>query len=158
MVKIVQLKYRNPQSRVRSNGTFSDVHQGSVLNTLLIVLVLEALSRKIRLGCPEYFLYTYELTLEGLKGKLEAQKGALESKGLRVNVKKTKIMISSENDGMVKTEDKFSCAVYRKGVGSNSILCQFCRWWVYKRCSGIRDKLKRIVSLNVTYVYICKQI
>ena len=120
--------------------------------------MLEALSRKIRLGCPEYFFYTYELTLEGLKGKLEAQKGALESKGLRVNVKKTKIMISSENDGMVKTEDKFSCAVYRKGVGSNSILCQFCRWWVYKRCSGIRDKLKRMVCLNVTHVYICKQI
>ena len=34
---------------------------------------------------------------EGLKGRLEALKGSLESKGLRVNVTKTKTMISGEN-------------------------------------------------------------
>ena len=32
-------------------------------------------------------------TLEGLKGRLESWKGALKSKGLRVDVKKTKLMI-----------------------------------------------------------------
>ena len=36
-------------------------------------------------------------TPEGLKGRLEALKGSLESKGLRVNVTKTKTMISGEN-------------------------------------------------------------
>ena len=32
-------------------------------------------------------------TLRGLKVRLEAWKGALESKGLRVNVKKTKMIL-----------------------------------------------------------------
>ena len=34
---------------------------------------------------------------EGLKGRLEALKRSLETKGLRVNVTKTKTMISGEN-------------------------------------------------------------
>ena len=33
-------------------------------------------------------------------------------------------------------------AVCRKGVGSNTILCCFCRCWKHKRCSGIRGKLE----------------
>ena len=75
-------------------------------------------------------------TVEGLNGRLKACKGALESKGLGVNVNKTKMMISCENvgTGKVALEGKFPCAVYRKGVGSNSILCQFCRCLVDKRC------------------------
>ena len=30
----------------------------------------------------------------------------------------------------------------KKGVGVNSILCQLFGCWAYKRCSGIRGKLK----------------
>ena len=80
-------------------------------------------------------------TLEGLKDRLKAWKGALESKGSRINVKKTKKMISSEN-GQKVAENKFPCAISRKGVGSNSILWPFCRCWVHKRYSGTRGKLK----------------
>ena len=114
--------YRNARRRVRVNGTFSDVYQGSVLNPLLFITVLEALSRKIRSGCSEDLLYADELalaseTLEGLKGRLEARKGALESKVLRLNVKKTKIMISSENVEIGKTEGKFPSVICGKGVG-----------------------------------------
>ena len=75
--------------------------------------------------------------LKNLKGRVEAWKGALESKGLTVNVKKTTMMISSENAGNATIAGKFPCAVCRKGVGINSILCQFCRHWVHERCSGI---------------------
>ena len=52
------------------------------------------------------------------------------------------MIISSENAGKVTTQGKFPCAVCRKGLGSNSILSTFCRCWLHKRCSGIRDKLK----------------
>ena len=47
----------------------------------------------------------------------------------------------SENAGKVTEEGEFHCVVCRKGLGSNSILCQF--WWLrlHKRC-GIRSKLK----------------
>ena len=40
----------------------------------------------------------------------------------------TKTMIISENVGKVTREGKFPSAVCRKGVGSNSILCQFCKY------------------------------
>ena len=103
---------------------------------------------------------------EALKGRLEASKAALESKGLRVNIKE-KMMTSSENTGMVTTVGKFPWAVCRKGVDSNSIICRFCRCCVNKRCTlsdgfadvgCIRDVVvleanwKRKASLNVRHV------
>ena len=91
---------------LRVNGTCCDhfliqvrLHQGSVLSPLfgsvlspLFIKVLEVQSREIKSGCPEELLYADDLALvsgllEGLKGRLEAWKGALEPKGLRVNVK-----------------------------------------------------------------------
>ena len=66
----------------------------------------------------------------------------MESKGLRVNVKKTKMMISSENVEKVTIEVKIPCAAYREGTSSNSRLCQLYRCCVRKRCGGIRDTLK----------------
>ena len=51
-------------------------------------------------------------------------------------------MISGENAGKFMVEGKFPCAVYRKNVSRNSILYQFYKCQVYKRCSGIRGKLK----------------
>ena len=134
--------------------TFSDsfliqvgLHQDLVPGSFSFMIVLEVLSRKIRSGYPKKLLYAVDLalvseTLEDLEGRLEAWKGALESEWLRVNVKKAKIMINSESARKVKIESKFPCTVCRKGVGRNSILSQFCRCWLHKRCSGIRGKLK----------------
>ena len=59
-----------------------------------------------------------------------------------INVKKTKLMINSENAGKVTMEIKLSCVGCRKGLGTNFILCQFCRCWLHKKCSRIRGKLK----------------
>ena len=52
----------------------------------------------MRSGCLVDLLYTYHLVLVNeslLKGKLELWEGFLRSKELRVNVKKTKLVISS---------------------------------------------------------------
>ena len=56
--------------------------------------------------------------------KLEARKGALESKGLTVNINKTKMMTSSENATKV-TKCKFSCTVYRKSVDKTPSFASF---------------------------------
>ena len=50
-----------------------------MFNLLFFIIVLEALSREIRSGCPEELLYADDLafvseTLQGLKGRLEAWK------------------------------------------------------------------------------------
>ena len=70
--------------------------------------------------------------LEDLKGRLEPWKEALKSNRLRVNVKKMKMMISSENVGKVTEEGTFPCPIFRKGLGSNSIFCYLSRCWVRK--------------------------
>ena len=80
-------------------------------------------------------------TFENLKEWLEALKGALQSKGLRINVEKTKIMIDSENAGTITVGGNFPCAVCRKCVGRNCILCHFCWCWVNKR-PGTTMKIK----------------
>ena len=56
--------YENARSQVRVNSVFIDmfdvkvgVHQGSVLSPLLLIIVLEALSREFRIS------YTWELLL-----------------------------------------------------------------------------------------------
>ena len=81
-------------------------------------MVLGALSREIRSRCPEEILYVDDLTLvwlfEGLKGRLDFWKGALESKGLTVNVKKTKMIISSESSEKVTSKGKFPCSDCRE--------------------------------------------
>ena len=48
-------------------------------------------------------------------------------KELGVNVKKKKMMISSETTGKGTEKSKSLCAVCWQGGESNSILCLFCR-------------------------------
>ncbi|KAK4310061.1 hypothetical protein Pmani_018347 [Petrolisthes manimaculis] len=55
---------------------------------------------------------------------------ALESKDLRVNVTKTKVMISGCTVGKPPEKGKFPCSVCGKGVRSNSIFCGTCKHWV----------------------------
>ena len=76
-----------------------DAHQGSVLSPLLFILVLEALSREFHTGVPWELLYADDLvviadSLEECISKLRVWKAGMESKGLRVNMKKTKFLIS----------------------------------------------------------------
>ena len=68
--------------------------------------MLEALSIENRSDYPKGLLCADDLVLvsetrENLQGKLEAREILLELIGLRVNVKKTKLLISNENDGKV---------------------------------------------------------
>ena len=67
-----------------------DVHQGSVLSRLLLIIVLEAPSREVHTGCPWELLYAEYLMLsaesiEELLVKLKAWKSEVGKKGLRVN-------------------------------------------------------------------------
>ena len=97
------------KSRTRVNSSFSKefeiktgVNQGSVLSLLLFITVLEALSRECRVGYPWKMLYADDLvilakTFEGLMTKMAVWKNGLETKGLKVNMGKTKVMISGRD-------------------------------------------------------------
>ena len=64
LVCLVQSMYKDVRSRVRVGSGYSEefdvkvgVHQGSVLSPVLFIIVLEALSREFRTGCPWELLY-----------------------------------------------------------------------------------------------------
>ena len=134
--------YKNVRSLVRVNGKLGEefevkvgVHQGSVLSPILFAIVLEA-SRGFSAGLLLELLYADDLvimadSLDELCVKLERWKAELSAKGLKVNTKKTKIMISKPSNGPVQKTGKYPCSVCPKGVGSNSIQCTKCKQWVH---------------------------
>ena len=100
--------------------------------------MMEALSRECRIGCPWELLYADDLVIisdhvEDLKIQLQAWRTFLETRGLRTNVGKIKILASSGEAQKPTRNVKWPCGVCSKGVGVNSILCQACNLWIHKR-------------------------
>src|SRR5438445_8277834 len=81
-------------------------------------------------------------SMEELTVKLEKWKESLETKGLRVNLSKTKVMRCSDRDRQPQASGKNPCEICKKGVGRNSIECSGCKKWIHKKCSGIKGALK----------------
>ena len=76
---------------------------------MLFVIVMEAISREFRVALPWELLYADDLaviaeTEEELIKRLNEWKVNVESKGMRVNMNKTKVMISGERQ-MVRQKD-----------------------------------------------------
>jgi hypothetical protein len=68
LVRLVQSMYCNVKSRVRvgNDDEFPvgiGVHQGSVLSSLLFIIVLEELSKDFNTGCPWKLLYADDLVI-----------------------------------------------------------------------------------------------
>ena len=148
LVRIIMCLYIGSTSRVCAAGGTSEaftinvgVHQGSPLSPLLFALVLEEVTREARLGGVKEMLYADDLVLTGeTREEVEAMfmewKRVMESRGLKVNMGKTKLMISGAEESEPVQSGRFPCAVCGRGVGSNSILCTQCSKWCHQRCSG----------------------
>ena len=70
LVRLVQSMYKDVRSRVRGGDGYSEefgvgvgFHQSSVLSPLLFIIVLEALSREFRTGCPWELQYADDLMI-----------------------------------------------------------------------------------------------
>ena len=70
IVQTFQAMYNAPRSCVRMNGKFSEefsvnvsVHQDSVLNPSLFIIVMEALLREFCTGCPWELLHADDLVI-----------------------------------------------------------------------------------------------
>ena len=84
-------------------------------------------------------MYTYDLmisaeTMFELLVKLKTWKTEMGTKGLRVNMGKTKIMVSGLNPDLVKKSGRNPCGVYQTGGG-----CLSC---IHKKCNGIKGPLR----------------
>ena len=122
------------------------MHQGSALSPLLFVIIMEAISTEFRVALPWELLYADDLaviaeTEEEMIKRLNEWKDNVESKGMRVNMNKTKI--SRERQKVRQKAVRWPCGVCSKGVGSNSLQCTSCLQcfdavgWAAGRASGL---------------------
>ena len=92
------------------------MHQRSALSPLLFVIVMEAISQEFRVALPWELLYADDLVViaetEGdLITRLNEWKDNVENRGMRVNVNKTKVMISGEHQKQVQKTVRWPFAV-----------------------------------------------
>ena len=130
-VRVFHGMYSNVWSYVRLNcqyieefGAGVGVNQCSVLSPLLCILVLEALSHKFHTDVPWELLYTGDPvfiadTQQECISKLKAWKVGMESKGLCVNMKKTKFLFSGNGHDVLK-KSVLSAAMVSSTTPSNA--------------------------------------
>ena len=137
--RIVKSMYKKVKSRVRLGDEYRNsfdvwvaVYQGVVLSILLFVFVLETLSLDFRAGFPWESLYADDLmvsaqSMDEVLVKVKTWKSEIKNKGLRLNMGKTKLMVSGSNLDVLKKPKKYLCGVCQTGVGKNAIYCGGCR-------------------------------
>ena len=160
LVRMVMAMYSGSKSRVRINNVLGNkfsvkvgVYQGSVLRPLLFIIVLEALSSECKNRSMWELLYADDLviiaeSLKELEDSYCSWKNSIESKGLGVNMKKTKVMVSALYHGPIFQSGKHSCGVCFEGVGVSSIICTLCNHWVHRRCSSLKSKFASAIKFK----------
>ena len=81
--------------------------------------------------------------MEDLKERFWNWEDALESKGLKVNTRKTKIMVSRSGGELFKSKID-PCGVCERRVTANSVLCTKCGNWVHGKCAKIKRATSRL--------------
>ena len=149
LVRAVMGLYHHSSSQVRFAGAMSGsfpigvgVHQGSALSPLLFKLVLEESTKHCRRGDPWELLYADDLVLtadtkEGVEEMFNEWRSAMELRGLKINVAKTKLLISGKENVPAAPTGQYPCGICGRGVGVNSILCTACNRWCHHRCTGL---------------------
>ena len=113
LVQAVMSLYEGSRTKVRvGSGTSEefgvrvDVHQGSVLSPLIFAIVSDVVTDHAREGLLNEILYANDLvlmseSLDDLRERFKRWRSALEDKGLKVNVGKTKMMVSGTEEEIV---------------------------------------------------------
>ena len=149
LVQAVMSLYEGSRTKVRvGSGTLEEfgvhvgVHQGSVLSPLIFAIVVDVVTEHAREGLLNEILYVDDLvlmseSLEDLRERFQRGRSALEDKGLKVNVGKTKMMVSgTEGESVLSNVDP--CGICGNRVGSNAVCCSWCMKWIHGRCSKIK--------------------
>jgi len=85
-------------------------------------------------------------TKEDLIKRLNEWKDFMENRGMRVNMNKTKVMISGERQKVAQKAVRWPCGVYGRDVGNNSIHCTSCKKWVHRKCSGMVGSMYKVMK------------
>ena len=131
LVQAVMSLYEGSRTKVRvGSGTSEEfgirvgVHQRSVLSPLIFAIVVDVVTEHAREGLLNEILYADDLVLmsesmDDLREMFQKWKSALEGKELKVNVKKTKMMVS-ETEGQIVLSKIDPCGW---GKGLSLTLC-----------------------------------
>ena len=112
----------------------------------LFAIVADEISENAKEELMKAILYGDDLILmsesvENWKEKFLKWKEAFESKGLKVNLKKTKVILSNSKGEVLKSKVD-SWAKCAKRMMTNSVMCAKRGKWVYSRGT----KMKRVIS------------
>ena len=127
------------------------MHQGSMLSPFFFALVVGVVTEFAREGALSELLYVDDLILmseatDGLRNKFMKWNEAFESKGLKDNLGKSKVMVIGgiTEDGISSGYvDPYGVCCLR--VKANSVLCLQCCKRIHSRCT-VTPKLRRNVS------------
>jgi len=72
-------------------------------------------------------------TEDDLNKRLNEWKDFVENRGMRVNMNKTKVMISGKRQKVKQEAVIWPRGVCGRGVGNNSIQCTSCQKWVHRK-------------------------
>ena len=89
-------------------------------------------------------------SIENLKERFFKLKEAFERKGLKVDLKKTKVMVSGSKGEVVKSKVD-PCAKCGKTVMENSVMCTKGGKWVHGRCAKMEE-----IDFNSGKRFCCK--
>ena len=163
MVKAVMSMYEGVTTKIKVGTGFSNefpvkvgVHQGSVLSPLLFAIVMDVVTEDAREGLMHEILYADDLvitsdSMEDLREKFGKWKDSLESKGMKINIGKTKLMVSGMEGELTRSKID-PCGICGRRVMANSMQCTDCRNWIHARCS----KMKK-VSTTIAQGFICSR-
>ena len=142
MVRAVMSLHEGVKTKVKVGQELSEefevkvcVHQGSVLLPLVFAIVVDVVMESVRSGSMSEMLDMNDLvlmsqTMEGVGEKFWKWKEAFKSKGLKVNLGKTKVLVSVA-EGEVTVSKIDPCGICGKRVMTNSVLCVKCGKWMY---------------------------
>ena len=149
LVRSVMSLHDGAKTRVRVDCELSEqfevkvgMHQASVLSPFLFALVADVVTALARDSALSESLHADDLVLmsdmmEGLRDKSLRWKKSFESKGLKVNLGKTMVMVCS---GITKDDLSKSnvdpCGVYSLKVKANSLVCVPSDGWIRNGCAG----------------------
>ncbi len=146
LIKLVMALYVNSTSKVKTAAGVSEefsirvgVHQGSALSPLIFIVVMQEATKEARREGLKELLHADDLGLmaeseEEAVEKFRAWKRERGRGGLRVNMEKTKVVISGEEPRIRMESGRYPCGCCRRVVGGNSVYCAECEPWCHQGC------------------------
>ena len=112
--------FRTVYSNSKGFEVKAGMHQGSALSPLLFAIVMEAMTG-FRVAITWELLYADDLaviaeTEDKLIKSLNEWKNNLENRGMRVNMNKTKVMISVQRQKVMQKAVRWPCGVCGRGM------------------------------------------